>query len=127
MKVCNFEGQAARKGGKIGKELQESFQRTTSIRKQDALVQAMVGCSPGPTNKELRWVLGSTPGLRGKTAVSSRAFHIAGPCDSQCDRLAHYWGAISSGGLRLLGMAGSQINLCISCICMPVWVHSPGL
>lgn len=84
MKGYNLEGQAAGEGGKTEKDLQESFQRTRSIRKWDVLIKAMVGCSPGPMNslnKELGCVLGSTPGVRGKSGASSWAFRVAGPCD----------------------------------------------
>lgn len=58
--------------------------------------QSMVGSDLGPKNslnKELKCVLGSTPGMRGERGPSSWAFHIAGPCDPWCDRLVHCWGA----------------------------------
>jgi len=51
MKGYNLEGQAAGKAGKIGKELQESFQRTRSTSKWDVLIQTMRGCSLGPTTQ----------------------------------------------------------------------------
>lgn len=43
MKEYNLEGQAAGKGSKIEKDLQESFLRARSIGKWDVLIQAMVG------------------------------------------------------------------------------------
>ena len=141
MKEYNLERQAAEKGGKIEKELQESFQRTRSIRNWNVLIQAMAARSPGPMNSlnnKLGCVLGSTPGVRGKSGASSWAFHIADPCDPWCDGLAHCWGAIkhrakdaslrgSAGGLCQPGMAGSRINPCLSRTRTSVGAHSPGL
>lgn len=63
---------------------------------------------------------GSRPGARGKTGASSRAFHVAGPYDPWCDRLAHCWGNTGhkrQAFVEVLAaptMAGSWINLCLS-------------
>lgn len=103
--------------------------------------QAMVGSNLKPMNslnKELKCVLGSTPGLRGKGGESSWAFQVADPCDPWCDRLVHCWGATkywaleasiygSSGSQCWLAMAGSQLNPCLSHTHPSAEVHSPGL
>lgn len=107
----------------------------------DALIRAMAGCSPGPTNslsKALGCVLGRTPGVRGKSGASSQAFHIAGPCEPWPDGLEHCWGAVKhraqevsirrcAGAPRQAGMAQCWINPCLSHTRTSVRVHSPGL
>lgn len=103
--------------------------------------QAMVGSNLKPMNslnKELKCVLGSTPGLRGKGGESSWAFQVADTCDPWCDRLVHCWGATkywaleasiygSSGSQCWLAMAGSQLNSRLSHTHPSAEVHSPGL
>lgn len=88
--------------------------------------------------EELKGVLGSTPGTRGKSRESSWAFQVAGPCDPWCDRLVLCWGATkhwaleasiygSSGSQCWLAMSGSQLNPYLSHTHPSAGVHSPGL
>lgn len=50
------------------------------------------------TQQHLDEVLGGTPGARGERGVSCWAFHIAGPREPCCDRLARCWGAKKNAG-----------------------------